>query len=126
MSAAARRLAHSTITGSGVRSKRYDEGLASESPRAAARTTSGANWADSRSTSVVAAPISVSAPPMTPARATGRSASAITPIVSSSVYCLWLIAVKASPAAARRTTIFPPRIFARSNACSGWPHSNIT
>ena len=50
------------------------------SPRAAARTTSGANCADSSSTSTVSAAISLSAPPITPASATGPSASAITAI----------------------------------------------
>jgi len=84
INAAARRLAHSTIAGSGPRSKRYDEPLERTRPRAAARTGSGANWADSRRMSVVSAPISVSAPPMTPASATGRSASAITHIRASS------------------------------------------
>jgi len=57
-------------------------------PRAAARTTSGANCADSRSTSTVAAEISLSAPPMTPAIATGPSASAITAIDGERAYSL--------------------------------------
>ena len=48
------------------------------------RTASGANCADSSSTSVVPAAISLSAPPITPARATGPSASAITHIWSVS------------------------------------------
>ena len=45
----------------------------------------GSKFAASRSTSVVDSPISVSSPPMIPAIATARSASAITRSLSSSL-----------------------------------------
>ena len=126
MSSTALQLAHSTATGSGPRSNRYDEGLPKTNARAADRTGNGANWADSINTSVVSSEISVSAPPITPAMATGCFASEMTHISAVSLYSLWLIATNDSPSVARRTMIFSPFNLLRSKACKGWPHSSMT
>ena len=73
-----RRLAQSTPSGSTRRSKRYEDGLCSTSLRAVVRIDNEAKSAASISTSTVSSDTSVSAPPITPPRATARLASAIT------------------------------------------------
>ena len=50
----------------------------------------------------------------------------MTHMPAASSYVLWLIAVNFSPGFASRTMIRRPASFAKSNACSGWPHSIIT
>ena len=73
-----------------------------------------------------AGPAAVDFPPMTPASAIGRSASAMTSVFSSSVYSNPSKPRNFSPFLARRTMILFPRILSRSKACSGWPHSKST
>ena len=80
ISSQARRLAQSVTSGSSGRSNRKLDGLNSPSARDVRRTDIGSNWAASIRTLVVRGPISVSAPPITPASPTGRAASAITSI----------------------------------------------
>ncbi len=60
-------------------------------------------------------------PPMTPAIATARSASAMTVISGVSVREAPSRVTSASPGLARRTTIAGPASFARSKACIGCP-----
>ena len=82
--------------------------------------------ATSRNTSVVASVTSEAAPPITPASASGFSASAMTSIDGFSSYVSWLIASSVSPSSAKRTTTRPPASFAASKACVGWPVSIST
>ena len=71
-------------------------------------------------------PISVSSPPMIPAIATARSASAITRSDSSRRRSTPSSVRIVSPGFARRTMIFPPASVLRSNACSGFPSASMT
>ena len=122
----ARRDAHSVWTGSTPRSKRYEESDASPSAREVRRICVFSNCALSSRTLTVRSEISVSSPPMMPATATGRSASAMTSIAGLSLHCVPSIETIVSPSAARRTTMRPPRSLSKSKAWSGWPHSNMT
>ena len=81
ISAAARSAAARQISGSAPRSKRWLASVWRPRPPAAARTAWGSKWALSSRIAVVAAVTSVASPPITPASATGRSASAITSMV---------------------------------------------
>ena len=76
-------------------------------------------------TSVVAAEISVDAPPITPASAIGPRSSVITRSSGSRARTAPSRVVSFSPGSARRTPIGPASL-ARSKACSGWPVSSIT
>jgi hypothetical protein len=76
--------------------------------------------------SVVASVTADSWPPMTPASATGRSASAITSISGVSDRVSPSRQRRRSPGRARRTTIRRPAIRDRSKACSGCPYSSAT
>ena len=87
---------------------------------------SGSNCADSISTFTVRSPTSVFRPPITPAIATGFSASAITSIESSSSHAVWSMLTSRSPPRARRTTMRPPASLSWSKQCSGWEYSNST
>ena len=82
--------------------------------------------ADSRRTVDVFSDTSESKPPMTPASATGVSASAMTSISVVSGCSTPSNMTSFSPFRARRTTILPPRSLAKSNGCSGCPSSSIT
>ena len=90
------------------------------------RTLTGLKTALSRRTFLVAGETSVSAPPMMPATATARRASAMTRSRVVRRRTTSSMVVMASPSSARRTIIFRPESVSRSNACSGWPHSIIT
>ena len=63
------------------------------------------NTAHSNSTSVVPSTISLSSPPMMPARPVAFSASAMTSMSPVSVYSLPSSVVSSSPSCARRTTM---------------------
>ena len=76
--------------------------------------------------SVVSASTSELAPPMIPARATGRLASQIISISGSSWCSFPSRVTKLSPTLARRTTILPPASLLKSKACRGWPYSSMT
>ncbi|CSB61826.1 Uncharacterised protein [Vibrio cholerae] len=64
-------------------------------------------------------------PPNTPAIASAFCWSAITSVSAFNLASEPSSSVSFSSCSARRTTI-PPSIFARSNACIGWPCSSIT
>ena len=74
----ARLAAHSMPSGSSARSKRYEAGLWRLRARDVARVAIEEKAADSIRTSTVESLTSLSAPPITPAMATGRLASDIT------------------------------------------------
>ena len=99
-----------------------------ESPSAFAvrRMEPGAKYALSSSTVRVESRTSVLAPPITPATATARAASAITSIVSPSGRLCPSSVTTVSPGRARRTTTWRPARRSPSNACSGWPSSQST
>ena len=84
-SAQARSMAVTGNRGSVPRSKRILASVLRPSALLVRRTESGAKYALSRTMVRVSAVTSLSAPPMTPATATGRSASAITSISGLSV-----------------------------------------
>ena len=71
----------------------------------------GSKFAASSSTVVVPSPISVSSPPMIPASATDRSASAIIKSYGSSSRSTPSSVRSFSPGLARLTTILPPASF---------------
>ena len=101
------------------------------SERAVFRTAPGLKCALSRRMRVVFSEIAVARPPMTPARATGFTASAITRCCGVSVRSTPSSVTSISPAFARRTTIVgrPSAPFAsvsRSKAWSGCPMSQRT
>src|SRR6202050_1968430 len=78
ISSAARREAISAISGSAPRSNRYDASVRRPSALDARRTLTGSNHAASSSKFRLANPISLSAPPITPAIPTACAPSAIT------------------------------------------------
>ena len=119
---AARAAARIWPSGSTPRSKRYEASV--ERPRAfeARRTLGASNPADSMRTRVVASVTAVEAPPITPATATGASASAITSVPSGRSRATPSSVSMVSPARLRRTTTVSPR-WSRSKACSGCPVS---
>jgi hypothetical protein len=82
--------------------------------------------AASSRTLVVLSDTSLSAPPMTPARATASDASAIASMSGSNRRCTPSSVVSGSPGRARRTMIFPPPIRSKSKACRGCPTSSMT
>ena len=82
----ARLAAHSTPWGSNARSNRYDDGLCRLRAREVARVAIDEKAADSIRMSMVPSLTSLSAPPMIPAIATGRLASAITHMPGVSLY----------------------------------------
>ena len=79
-------------------------------PRAMAvfRTEVPLKFADSKMMVFVSSTISEFSPPMTPARATGFSASAMTSMLGVSLRLAPSRVMSLSPASARRTTILPP------------------
>ena len=90
------------------------------------RTEVGLKQALSSTTDRVEADTSESAPPITPATATGAAASAITSISGVSARS-WPSSVRIfSPGAAVRTRMAGPTSRVRSNACIGWPSSSST
>lgn len=90
------------------------------------RTEGPLKHADSKTTVVVSPVISLFAPPITPATATGFSASAMTRFSGVSACRVPSSVVIDSPAAARRTRISWPARQRQSNECIGWPYSSIT
>ena len=114
ISAAARDTASAQISGSAPRSKRWLASVCMPNRRAAARTRRRSKWAPSIRMSRVASVTSLSSPPMTPPRPTGRSASAITRISGSSSRSTPSRVVSRSPARARRATRAPPASLPRS------------
>jgi hypothetical protein len=122
----ARIRAHGGAAMSAPRSKRAEASVFRPSRRLAVRTMEGRNQALSSATVVVVAVTSDVAPPITPAMATGRSRSAITRVVSSSVRFCPSSVVSPSPERARRTLISGPASFATSKACIGCPISSMT
>jgi hypothetical protein len=86
----------------------------------------GSKFAASSRMSAVSSLSSVSSPPMIPARATPRSASAITRSDGSSFRSSPSSVRSSSPGSARRTTIRPLASLAWSNACRGLPSASIT
>ncbi len=86
----------------------------------------GSKIADSMTTSVVDAPISEAAPPITPAIPIGPAESAMTSVSGSSSRTTWSSVSKRSPAVARRTTMRPSWTAAASNVWIGLPSSSMT
>ena len=107
-------------------SKRPEDSVRMPSVRAVTRLLPRSNAAHSKSTDAVSFTISLSSPPMMPARPVARSLSAMTSISGVSVCVLPSSVVSVSPSCARRTTIVCSRTLLRSNACIGWPVSSIT
>ena len=128
ISHASRSAAASIDAGCTPRSKRLLLSLAIWWRRLICRTSVGLKVAASSRMSVVVSSTDESAPPFTPASATGRSASAITRSAGESlIVCACSPSGrKGSPAVARRTRISAPRSFLRSNTCVGWPISSST
>ena len=124
--AAMRSAACGAVFQSAPRSKRWDASVNSLKRRAAFRMTLGRNQAASSSTLRVSAVISVACPPITPASATGLSASQIArcpPVRSRSSPSR---VTSFSPLRARRTMMAAPASLSRSKACVGWPISSRT
>ncbi|OUD85028.1 hypothetical protein BC477_11495 [Clavibacter michiganensis subsp. michiganensis] len=113
------------MRGSTPRSKRLDASLGSLCLRAVRAIDTGSKPAASISTRLVPAPISVAAPPMTPASPTGPEPSAMTRSSGCSARSRPSSVTSVSPSAARRTTM-PPCSRSRSYPCRGWPSSSIT
>ena len=92
------------------------------------RTVTGLNVAVSMRMFFVSLVTAVSAPPLTPASATGLTASAITR--SSDVNLIDVApspsGKNSSPSLARRTIIFPPSSLSKSKTCVGCPSSKST
>ena len=86
-------------------------------------TLSRANLADSKMIVFVSSLTPLFSPPITPATATGRSASAITSIFSVSMFFFPSRVTISSPLFAFLTTIVAPLRSLRSNACIGCPIS---
>ena len=131
MRRAARSSPSRVASGSVPRSKRCEASVCMPRERDVLRTARGSKCAPSRRTRVVFSEIAVASPPMTPARATGFSASAITRCWGVSARATPSSVTSVSPARARRTMIVgkPSTPFAsvsRSNAWSGWPMSQRT
>ena len=72
---------------------------------------------------MVPAETSELAPPMTPATATGFSASQMRSVLSGRVRSTSSSVVTVSPGVLARTMMVSPAMCARSNACKGWPIS---
>ena len=102
--------------------------LRAQAKRATERLTPcGANQAISRATVVVESLISVSAPPMIPARPIGRSsASQMSRSSSVSVRSMSSSVVSVSPGFATRMRNPRPPSVSRSYGWFGWPSSSIT
>ena len=116
---------YAASSGDNPRSKRDDDSLRSRSRVEVRRMLAGSNRADSSSTRVVASPISVLAPPITPANAIGPLSSVIRRVSAVRARCSPSSVTMRSPARAVRTTI-APRTLSASNACSGCPSSSRT
>ena len=128
MRATSRSAAAETSAAATPRSKRWLESLRIVWRRLAERTETGSKVAASTRIEVVSSVTAVSAPPLTPASATGRSASAMTRSSEASP-----IGVAPSPSGrngsrsfAIRISMRPPRSFARSKTWVGWPSSKRT
>ncbi len=92
--------------------------------RAVRRTPLASNIALSSRMRVVTSETSLVWPPITPASATGFSASAMTRSSAVSLRSLPSSVVIGSPSCARRTMILWPASLSRSKPCSGWPSSS--
>ena len=93
--------------------------LRSASAREVFLTLSRANFADSNTIVVVSSLTPLFSPPITPATATGRFASAMTSIFSLRTFFLPSRVTISSPFSAFLTTIALPPRSRRSNACIG-------
>ena len=82
--------------------------------------------AHSNSTLAVSETISLSSPPMMPARPVAFSSSAMTSMSGVSWCSLPSRVFSISPSFAFLTTMVCPCTLLRSNACMGWPVSSIT
>ena len=116
-----------TASRSAPRSKRCDASVCSPWRLAVRRTLAGWKCAHSSSTRVVAGVTSLSAPPITPASASGRVAVADDQVVGVERA---LLAVERGQLLARlargaRRSALPASL-SRSKACSGWPYSSST
>ena len=90
------------------------------------RTLGPEKLALSNRTMAVSPTISLLAPPMTPATATGLSVSQMHSMFSLSARSLPSRVVMLSPARARRMWISPFFTQEKSKACMGWPYSSMT
>jgi len=93
---------------------------------AARRTLSGSQYAASSATVRVESDTSLEAPPMMPARPSGASGPATTPMRVLRARSTPSSVVTRSPSRAQRITSRPSGTLARSKACDGWPISIIT
>ena len=118
--------AGSAACGSTPFSHLFEPSVRSASRSEVLSTPIGSKFAASSSTSVVSSATSDSRPPMIAASATAFSPSVISRSRGRSRRSMPSSVRSVSPSCARRTTIRPPASFARSNACSGLPHTCIT
>ena len=116
----------SASSGRMPRSNLYEASVFSLSAAAVRRVLIGSKLADSRSTDVVPSPISLSAPPMTPARPTASRESAIVSIGGASTRDSPSSVTSLSPGRALLTMTVRSFTASKSKACSGWPYSSIT
>ena len=105
-------------------SYRAEESLDCPRARLVLRTESRAKVAHSNSRLWVLSSIPELAPPMTPASATGFSASQMTRLFSVRVNSFSSRVTIFSPGRARRTSMQRPATLSRSKACIGWPISS--
>ncbi len=125
-SSQARSSAFSVFLTSRPFSKRDEESV--RMPRAVAvrRMEGPEKLALSKRTMAVSPTISLFAPPITPATATGFSTSQMHSMFSVSFLSPPSSVVIVSPARARRIWISPPSTQEKSKACIGWPYSSMT
>src|SRR5256885_5937595 len=126
ISSAHRSAAMRAACSSAPRSNRCEASVWSPCRRAVRRMPGGSKTALSSRIRVVRSDTSLVAPPITPASATGRSASAMTRSSALSLRSLPSRVVIGSPSPARRTTMREPFSFSRSKAWSGCPSSSRT
>ena len=119
----ARSSASITVPAATPRSKRPLLSVRMPKARLVRRMAVRSNAAHSNITSVVPSVISLSSPPMMPARPVARSWSQMTRSSVRRARSFPSSVVSVSPGWARRTTICRPRTLLRSKACMGWPYS---
>ena len=121
----ARSSACMAVSGHTPFSKRAEDSVRMPSVRDVTRLLPRSNAAHSNSTRRVPSVISLSSPPMMPARPVAFSLSAITSMLPFKTCSLPSSVVRCSPSLARRTTMVCSRTLSRSKACMGWPVSSM-
>ena len=122
----ARARPRTVFTGSCDFSKRMDASVRSLSATDVLRTLVASKQALSSTIRLVAGPMALSRPPMTPAIAMGPLESAMTRLDGFRLYFSSLSATIWSPARALRTKMVSPASLSASKACIGWASSDMT